>query len=85
MATITVPRKSKKRGSGTTAILRTLPDYWVLIEWVDDDPRNTMHGPYASRDEAYMQARYFRASGMWSDTVKNAYVVGNGYPREKEA
>jgi hypothetical protein len=67
-----------------TESLRQMRGYWVLIQWVNDRPPVTMHGPYEEHAEAYYQARYYRQSGLWTDTVASAMVVGNGYPRSKE-
>ena len=56
--------------------LKEMPGYWELIEWVNDHPPMTMHGPYEERHEAMFQARYYRQSGLWADAVKTACVVG---------
>lgn len=64
--------------------LRHLDGYWVLIQWVNDHPPITLHGPYQEHAEAYYQARYYRQSGLWHETVETAYVVGNGHPKVKQ-
>jgi hypothetical protein len=81
------PRKKKKLPPPPTSPLQSLGSLvgnWVVIEWLEQSPSLTIHGPYEDYTEAYYQARYYRSSGLWCESVKSAYVVGNGKQGREE-